>query len=247
MKPFLSVIIPAYNEAKRLPTTLIDVDRVLSAADYSSEVVVVDDGSTDATRRIVHEFSRVMPNLRVMENDARHGKGWVVRQGMLAAKGNWRLFMDADNSTSLTHFAHMLPFLKDGYSVFICSRRIKGSTMKPPQSLVKRLMGWLGNLFIQTVAAKGLWDTQCGFKCFSEEAADQIFRRACIDGFAFDVEVVALARVLGYRIKEMPVQWVGDPQSKVRAMNYFRALFDVVRIAWKIRRGLYLQAQTPSP
>ena len=239
MKPFLSVIIPAYNEAKRLPLTLIDVDRILSAADYSSEVIIVDDGSTDNTRRIVHEFSRVMSNLRLIENEGRHGKGWVVRQGMLTAKGNWRLFMDADNSTSLSHFSPMIPFLKDGYGVFICSRRLKGSSMKPPQSFLKRTLGRVGNLIIQAMVLKGLWDTQCGFKCFSEEATERIFRRSRTDGLGFDVEALVVARMLGYNIKEIPVQWINNPHSKVRAVDYFKTLFEVSRIYWRRRRGAY--------
>ena len=125
MKPFLSVIIPAYNEAKRLPLTLIDVNKYLSTVDYDYEIIVVDDGSKDDTAEIAGRFSHLIKNLRVIDNKKNHGKGWVVRQGMLEAKGQWRLFMDADNATTVEQFQKMIPYLSE-YQIVIGSRDVKG-------------------------------------------------------------------------------------------------------------------------
>jgi len=244
MKPFLSIIIPAYNEAKRLPLTLIDIDRHLAKAEYSAEILVVSDGSTDATPDIAERFSHLIKNLKLIKNEENHGKGWVVRQGMLAARGNLRLFMDADNSTSVDQFNKMLPyfFAEDGrerYDVVIGSRAIKGAKLQPPQPLFKRILGKLGNLFIQLMVLGGIWDSQCGFKCFTEEAAEKIFGLARVNRWGFDVEALALARELGYRIKEIPVIWVNDPRSKVNVWGYFSTLWDVIRIRWWLWRNKY--------
>ncbi|MDP3999368.1 MAG: glycosyltransferase family 2 protein [bacterium] len=238
-KPFLSVIIPAYNEAKRLPLTLIDVDRHLQEQEYSYEILVVNDGSTDATAEIVRRFSALMDNLKVVDNPENHGKGWVVRQGMLAAKGTWRLFMDADNSTAIVEFNKMIPYFKQGYEVVIGSRDVKGAKMSPPQPFYKRIMGDMGNLFIQALVLPGLWDTQCGFKCFSDEVAEKVFPLAKIDRWGFDVESLAIAKELGYKIKEMPVFWVNDIRSHVSPGAYLQVLWEVVKVRWWLFRNAY--------
>ena len=238
-KPFLSVVIPAYNEAKRLPLTLIDVDKHLQEQEYSYEILVVNDGSTDATAEIVRRFSGLMENLKLVDNKENHGKGWVVRQGMLAAKGTWRLFMDADNSTSVVEFNKMLPSFKEGYEVVIGSRDVKGAKMSPPQIFYKRWLGDLGNLFIQALVLPHIWDTQCGFKCFSDEAAEKIFRLTKIDRWGFDVEALAIAKEMGYKIKEMPVFWVNDVRSHVSPTAYLQVLWEVVKVRWWLFRNAY--------
>ncbi|MEK7568051.1 MAG: dolichyl-phosphate beta-glucosyltransferase [Patescibacteria group bacterium] len=232
MKPYLSVIIPAYNEAKRLPLTLIDVDKHLSRADFSYEIIVVNDGSKDATSEIVKRFSHLIKNLRLIDNKENHGKGWVVRQGMLEAKGNVRIFTDADNSTSIDQFFKMMPHFKEGYDVVIGSRDIEGSRLVPPQPAYKRFAGNIGNLIIQVLLLPGIWDTQCGFKAFSEEAAEKIFKIAKIDRWGFDVEALALAKEFGYKIKEIPVVWVNDLSSHVSASAYLQVLLEVLKIKW---------------
>lgn len=231
MKPFLSVIIPAYNEAKRLPLTLIEVNKYLSAVDYDYEIVVVDDGSKDATAEIAERLSRLIKNLRLIKNKKNHGKGWVIRQGMLGAKGRWRLFMDADNATSVEQFQKIIPYLPD-YQIIIGSRDIKGAKLMPPQPFYKCWLGNVGNVIIQILLLPGLWDTQCGFKCLSEEAAEKIFPLIKTNRWAFDVEVLALGKKLGYKIKEIPVVWVNDPHSKVKASAYFQFLWEVFKIRW---------------
>ncbi len=239
MKPFLSVIIPVYNEAQRLPLTLVDVDRRLSRAEYSSEILVVNDGSTDATVAVVERFKHLTPYLRLIELKENLGKGYAVRQGMLAARGNFRLFMDADNATSVDQFDKMLPFLKEGYDVVIGSRTAKGARLEPPQPFWKQLLGKAGNLAIQALAVPGIWDTQCGFKAFSEAAAVKIFGLMRVDGWGFDVEALVLAKRLGFKIKEVPVRWVNDARSTVGLKAYFSTLADVLHIRLRLARGEY--------
>lgn len=238
-KPFLSVIIPAYNESKRLPLTLIDIDRRLSERDYEYEIIVVSDGSRDETADITERLSHVIKNLRVIANKENHGKGWVVRQGMLAAKGNWRLFTDADNSTSIEQFDKMVPYFKEGYGVVIGSRGIKGAELHPPQQWYKQILGKMGNLFIQILVLWGIRDTQCGFKCFSEEVTEKVFPLMKIDRWGFDVEALVLAKEMGFRIKEIPVRWVNDFRSKVSMGAYISTLLEVVKIRWWLWRKQY--------
>ncbi|MBI5401381.1 glycosyltransferase family 2 protein [Candidatus Wolfebacteria bacterium] len=238
MKPYLSVIIPSYNEAKRLPLTLIDVDKHLSQADFSYEIIVVDNNSTDATKEIAERFSRLLKNLRVIECSVR-GKGAAVKFGMLEAKGEIKLFMDADNATSIDQFQKMIPYFNKGYSVVIGSRDIEGAQLVPSQPWHKRLAGNLGNLFIQFMLLPGIWDTQCGFKAFTEEAAEKIFPLMKTFHWGFDVEVLALAKKMGYKIKEIPVFWVNNPFSKVSFSTYLQVLWEVVKIKRWIIMGKY--------
>ncbi len=239
MKPYLSVIIPAYNETKRLPLTLIDIDKHLSGSNYSYEIIVVNDGSQDATAAITRRFSHLIKNLRLIDNKENHGKGWVVRQGMLEAKGNIRLFTDADNSTSIDQFNKMIPYLKDGYEAVIGSRDIKGAQMMSPQPWYRRLAGNIGNLIIQILVLPGISDTQCGFKVFTEEAAEKIFPLTKINRWGFDVEALALAKTLGYKIKEIPVTWVNSPFSLVKPSAYLEVLWEVLKIKWWLLMNKY--------
>ncbi|MEK7464656.1 MAG: dolichyl-phosphate beta-glucosyltransferase [Patescibacteria group bacterium] len=242
MKPYLSVIIPAYNESKRLPLTLIDIDKHLSQAEYSYEIIVVNDGSKDSTAGIVERFGHLVKNLRLIDNKENHGKGFVVRQGMLEAKGNLRLFMDADNSTSVQEFNKMIPLFKEGYDIVIGSRDVKGSRLIPPQPFYKIMLGNLSNLIIQIMLfefLRGIWDTQCGFKCFSEEAATKIFKSAKIDRWGFDFEALALGKRLGYKIKEIPIVWVNDLRSSVKLSSYVATLRDLFRVRYWFLRNKY--------
>jgi len=236
-KPFLSVIIPAYNEANRLPRTLENVRDYLSQTDYAAEIIVVDDYSSDGTPEIVRVFAQKMRNLHLIGDGGKNrGKGWVVRRGMLCARGELRLFMDADYATSIDQIENMLPFFKKGYDVVIGSRTIKGAKLDPPQSWYKRILGKSGNIFIQTLLLPGTWDTQCGFKCFSEEAAEIIFRNAQSNGWGFDVEALALATKYGFKIKEVPVIWKNHPHSKVKRGDYFKTLGEVVEIYRRLKK-----------
>ena len=260
MKPFLSVIIPAYNESKRITHTLLDIDQYLSsekfkklAQEYNAdkdakgyEILVVDDGSKDNTVEVVKKFQSIIKNLKIIENQTNHGKGFVVRQGMIKSRGKLRLFTDADNSTSINHIEKIIPyFYGQGddnikYSVVIGSRRVGGANIAVHQPFYKEILGRIGNKFIRLVAVPGIIDTQCGFKCFTDKAARSIFIRSMIDRWAFDIEVLAIARFLRrYKVKEVPVKWVNDPDSRVTLKAYLQVLLETIRIRINIWRGLY--------
>ncbi len=239
---YLSIIIPAYNEEKRISKTLLEIDKYLDRQDYQYEILVVSDGSKDKTAAIVKKFANLINGLKLIDNQQNHGKGWVVRQGMLEAEGDYRIFMDADNSTTVDHFEKMIPLIKEGKEVVIGSRDHKdaaGAKQAVPQSFIKRQFGNLGNLLIQLLAVRGIWDTQCGFKLFSRKAAEDIFSRAKIDGFGFDIECLALARKLGYPIGIIPVYWINSADSKVSWKSYLKVFKDLFTIKLNLIKNRY--------
>ncbi len=238
-QPFLSVIIPAYNEAERIPSTLIDIDKRLSRAEYSYEIFVLNDDSKDNTAEVVRNMAKAVKNLKLVDNVENKGKGGVVRQGMLLARGKYRVFTDADNSTSINHFDAMMPYFKEGYGVAICSRAMKESKLEPAEPLWRQVPGKIGNLIIQILLLPGIWDTQCGFKGFSDETAEKIFTQSKISGWGFDVEILALAKKFGYGIKEIPVHWVNDTRSHVKASTYLKVLMETFKIRWWLWTGKY--------
>ncbi|MCR4328288.1 MAG: glycosyltransferase family 2 protein [Patescibacteria group bacterium] len=242
-KPFLSVIIPAYNEEKRLPATLVEAHEYLSNAGFSYEIIVVNDGSHDGTAEVVQKMAEKIDGLTLIGNDVNKGKGGVVRQGMLAARGKVRLFADADNSTSISQFRKMVPFFQEGGNggceVVIGSRAIQGAELVPPQPFYRRVAGKILNGITQILLVPGIWDTQCGFKAFTDTAAQDIFSRASINGWAFDVEVLALARALGYTIKEVPVRWSNNVFSRVPASAGLQFIIENVIIRFRLWRGIY--------
>lgn len=229
-KPFLSVVIPAYNEVKTLPLTLIDIDKYLSRVKYSYEILVVDDGSVDGTVESVRRLSSIIKNVRLVDNEKNKGKGAVVKQGMLEAEGDYRLFTDADNSITIDQFQGMLSHLMDGYEVVIGSRNVNGAECHPPQFWHKRILGNIGNIFVQALLLRGIWDIQCGFKCFSKEAALKIFPLQKTNGCGFDAEILSLAKALGYEIKEIPVIWVNDFRSRGSFLGYLKTFIETIRV-----------------
>lgn len=228
----LSVIIPAYNEEKRISKTLLSIDRFLERKDYDYEIIVVSDGSKDKTAEKVNNLKSTVENLRIIDNKENHGKGWVVAEGMLKASGEVRLFMDADNSTTIEHIDKFWKYFDEGYNVVIGSRDLPESEVAVPQAWYKTFLGNFGNKIIQLVAVWGIRDTQCGFKAFSAKAAEDIFSRQRIFRWGFDVEALALARRLGYKIKEAPIKWINDPESKVSFKSYFQVFKEVFQIRW---------------
>lgn len=238
-QPLLSIIIPAYNEAARLPRTLLDIDKRMAERAYPYEILVVNDGSRDATADIVRRMMKTVKHLNLMDNIENKGKGGVVKQGMLLARGTYRLFMDADNSTSVDQFDHMLPYFKEGYDVVIGSRAVPGSTLEPPQPFYRQLLGKASNLLIQATNVPGIWDTQCGFKAVTAAAAEAIFQKARVTGWGFDIEMLALALSLGYRVKEMPVHWINDAASHVRISAYLKTFAENATIRWSLLTGSY--------
>lgn len=241
-KPYLSVIIPAYNEQETISNTLLDIDKYLSRQKFSSEIIVVSDGSKDATAEKAKGMQSLIKNLKIIDNKENHGKGWVVRQAMLGAEGDYRLFTDADNATSIEHVDKMLSFFEKKYEVVIGSRDPKdaeGATKAVDQPFLKRTLGNAANLLIQILAVWGIWDTQCGFKAFSSKAAKEIFSRAKIDKWGFDFEALAIAQALGYKIGIIPVYWVNNPNSRVKLLGYLRTIRELFLVRWNLITGKY--------
>jgi dolichyl-phosphate beta-glucosyltransferase len=237
----LSVVIPAYNETHRLPRTLTDVTAYLARQSYAAEVIVVDDGSTDNTAQLVREWPAGPVPLRLLAHaDGRnHGKGATVRIGLGAAVGAYRLFMDADNSTTLDHVERFWPFFEQGFDVVIGSRDISGANVVIPQAWYKELGGKLGNLIIRMLAAPGIADTQAGFKAFSARCVEAVLPRLTIDRWGFDVELLVAARCNGFRVKELPIVWRNDTASSVPASAYVQVLGEVWRVRRQRARGMY--------
>ena len=236
----LSVIIPAYNEERRLPATLKDVGNYLQRQDYDYEIIVVNDGSKDKTAEIVRTFEQDIKNLRLIDNKENHGKGWVVRRGMLEAKGDFRLFMDADNSITINQIEKIWPYFSQGYDIVIGSRDVAGAVLDPPQPWFRIMVGNVFNLMTQILAGLwGIWDTQCGFKALAAKAASDILPKCRIDRWAFDPEILKIGKKMGYKIKEIPVTWKNDPESKVKLKGMIRMAFDLLKIRWNLISGRY--------
>lgn len=243
MEPYLSVIIPAYNEEKRIAKTLRVISSYLQKQPFSYEIIVANDGSRDDTASVVRDLTLEISQLKLIDRKKNKGKGFTVREGMLNANGKIRLFTDADNSTDISYFDKMRSYFDKGYDIVISTRDFKdvpGAGQEIKQPWYKRLLGNLGNLYIQFLAVPGIWDTQNGFKAFRDRTAEKIFRAAKINRWAFDVEALALARKLDYKIAIIPVLWRNDFQSRVSFMSYFRTLFEVAKIAFNIRRNKYI-------
>ena len=236
---YLSIIIPAYNEEGRIGKTIFAINEYLQKQNYSYEIIVSDDGSKDNTVQLVKNLGEKVKNLRVIDNKKNHGKGYVVRQGIMEAKGEYRLFMDADNATTVDQVENLLPFFKDGYDVVIGDRDLKESEIKKHQSRFKEILGDIGNLLIQTLAVPGIKDTQCGFKCFSAKFVEKIFPKLKVDRWGFDIEILALARKFGYKIKTVPVVWINDEESKVSMSGYINTLKELFQIKWNLISGKY--------
>lgn len=232
LSPKLSVIIPAYNEAERLPDTIDEAYKWLAEhSEGGFEIIVVDDGSSDTTVRDTHEMISRRPHLKVLEQHENRGKGAAVRRGMLEAIGEVRLFMDADHSTHIREVAKVLPAIEAGAEVVIASRQHPDSDISVSQSWLREHMGKSFNYIMRSIVGLQMQDTQCGFKAFTAKSAEAIFSRQKLDGFSFDVELLFLASRLGFRIAEIPVEWINEPNSRVRMLADPALMFaDVLRI-----------------
>lgn len=242
-KPYLSVIIPSYKEGKRIGENLEECERYFKDKKYEYEIIVVVDGSPDNTAETARSYSGRFKNFRVIDNPENHGKGYVVRQGLLEARGEYRLFFDADGSTAITHLDTFLPEFKNGFDVVMGSRDIQGAYVQVHQAKYKEIMGDLGNWAIRITL--GLWsypDTQCGFKMLSARAAQEIASRMVVDRFGFDFELVILAKKLGFKIKQMPVRWLNEEGSTVKLTGpngYTQVLIDLFKTRLRLWSGAY--------
>ena len=218
----VSVVIPNF---KKLP--LINHLPAVLKACPTAEIIVVDADSSDRTPDIAREFS-----VKLIEVKNCRGKGQAVRDGMMVAQGKFRLFTDADNSTSIDQVEKMWPYFDQGYDVVIGSRDVEGALLDPPQPFLRKAILGKGFRLLRKLII-GLWDiqdTQCGFKCFSQEAALSIFPKITVMGFSFDAQALVLAKNFGYKIKEIPIRWVNDPDSKVKFKHIIKMLWELVGV-----------------
>lgn len=226
--PFLSVIIPAYNEAERISSSLDSALEYLETQPYTYEILVVDDGSTDDTVRVVKNY---VPKVQILTGEPNKGKGYAVRRGMIQAKGQIRLFTDADFSTPLKEVEKLLSVISDNQPIVIGSRRLDRTLVKKHQPWYRELIGIIGNKIISTLLFGGIEDTQCGFKALTASATMDIFPTMKIDGFGFDVELLYLAKRQGIRITQIPVEWFNDERSRLNPIrDSIRTFQEVISI-----------------
>jgi dolichyl-phosphate beta-glucosyltransferase len=234
---FLSIIIPAYNEEKRLPDSLPQIINFVRQQDYSIEVIVVDDGSTDRTTDVVREFQKDAPFISLLQV-AHGGKGHAVKAGMVQAQGEYLFLCDSDLSMPIEEVTKFLPPALDGYDLAIASREIEGAR-RYDEPDYRHLMGRVFNLIVRLLAVHSIQDTQAGFKCFRREAARQLFPFQTINGWGFDVEVLFIAQRRGLQIVEVPINWYYKNRSQVRPIqdtyNMFREVLKVRLNAWRGR------------
>lgn len=227
----ISIVIPAFNEEKRIMPTIQKIYAYLKSNVALFEIFVVDDGSSDNTREVVNDLSGEIRGIKLLSNESNRGKGFSVRSGVLNANCALILLSDADLSTPIEEVEKLLPYLEQGYDIVIGSRGLKESDIIKRQAWYRQLMGKTFNLLVKTILFTGIEDTQCGFKLFKTDLAKKVFGLSKIDGFAFDVELLLIAKRMGYRIKEVPVRWINSPQSRVRIVgDSFKMFIDLLRI-----------------
>lgn len=230
-------MIPAYNEAQRLPPTLAKIRAYLETRGESYEIVVVDDGSRDATAESAEAAGGA--TIRVLRNPRNRGKGHSVKKGMLAARGARRLMSDADLSTPIEELAGLMARMDAGYDIVIASRAVPGARVEVHQPLLREAAGRAFNVMVRLCAVPSIHDTQCGFKLFTAGAAEAAFGPARLDGFSFDVETLFIATKRGLKIAEVPVVWRNDAATRVSGLGGAAAFLDLLRIRWSDWRGLY--------
>lgn len=236
--PYLSIIIPAYNEERRLGGSLHEVASYCDTLPYPVELIVVDDGSSDRTAEIVKEQMQVCDYLRL--HPVRHGgKGHACKHGVMAARGEWMLLCDADLAVPISAIASFEPLLSSGAEIVIASRELEGAErIDEPEH--RHLMGRIFNWVVRTLAVRGITDTQCGFKCFRHDIARELFDRQTIAGWGFDVELLLIARRRGFRIEEVPITWYYGEQSKISPLqDSIRMFREVLQIRLNAWRGRY--------
>ena len=219
MKMKYSIVIPAYNEEERLPSTLEDTLAFLDQKGVEYEVIVVDDGSSDGTAELVQKFAKNSPRVRLLTYPKNRGKGYAVRLGMLNARGNVVLYADADGATPIEEIERLQRAVDQGAEVVIGSRAMYSKETQVKTVIHRKILGRVFNGVVNFVVVPGIADTQCGFKMFPRAVAQDIFSRQRSEGFSFDVEVLFLAGKLGYKITEVPINWTNIPGSKVNLVK----------------------------
>jgi glycosyltransferase involved in cell wall biosynthesis len=239
-KKLISYIFPIFNEEGNLELLYKTVSKLLETnKHYDYELLFVNDGSKDKTAEVVKKIAPNSRNLKLIDNQVNKGKGGVVRDGMLAATGDIRLFMDADNSTKVDEIIKFIPQFDKGFDLVIGSRRIRGSVIAVHQGLWRDFLGGVFRTIVHTLVPVGVTDTQCGFKAMTAKAAEQIFPKQTIFRWAFDVEILALARKMNFKIQEVPITWVNDDASHVSLKGQINMLFELIRTRWNLWTGKY--------
>jgi glycosyltransferase involved in cell wall biosynthesis len=239
-QPFLSLIIPAYNEERRLPESLDKIIRFLEKQSFDSRIWVVDNASTDATPEILADYADRSPLIQ-QAYEPQPGKGAAVRRGMLKARGQFRFMADADLSMPIQEITRFLPPRLEHFDIAIASREAEGA-VRYGEPAYRHWGGRMMNLFIRTLALPELQDTQCGFKCFTGRAAEDLFRCQTLDGWSFDIEILYIARLRGYRIEEIPIPWYFNADTKVNAVkDALKMLWDIAAIRRNHQLGVYEQ------
>lgn len=238
--PFLSIVIPAHNEESRLPPSLAQIDGFLQKQPYDAEVIIVENGSRDRTHKVALDCAGEYPYLRVLQSpDNLRGKGLAVKQGMQAAQGDWRFICDADLSMRIDELVKFLPPASDGYDILIASREAPGA-LRVDEPEYRHIMGRVATYIIKAAAIGDYEDTQCGFKMFRRQVADDLFAVQRMNGIGFDVELLYIAKRRGYKVKEVPITWYYDTYSTMRLWDdSVKLLREIWEIRQNWRRGLY--------
>ena len=245
ISPYLSIIIPAFNEENRLPKTLEHIFGFLAIQEYDYELIVIENGSQDRTFDVAKSFSDKISQMRVIRESNR-GKGQAVKRGMLEAQGEYLFMCDADLSMPIDEVNHFLPPALEDFDIAIGSREADGA-VRFNEPAYRHIGGRVINYMIQLLALPGLQDTQCGFKCFRQPVAKELFNRMTIPGWSFDVEILYLARIYGYRIIEVPINWYFNPASKVNLFkDSLRMLIDIMAVRKNFRDGIYIRESLSS-
>lgn len=235
---FLSIVIPAYNEEHRLPNALEQLCTFLDDQTFTSEVLIVENGSQDRTLEVAQSFTKSYTRVRVLQNTER-GKGLAVQRGMREAKGVYRLMADVDFSMPVPEIKRFIPLALTKFDIAIASREAPGA-VRYNEPLYRHIVGRGYNTLIRLLALPGLQDTQCGFKCFRGDVAESLFEYQTLPGWSFDVELLFIARLHGYRIVEIPIPWYFNSESKVSVLrDSLRMGLDLLTIRWNAVRGVY--------
>lgn len=240
----LSVIIPAYNEQHRIKNTLLSIWNFFKNEKINAEIIVVDDGSTDETGRIVESQKDVIPNLTLIRLKKNLGKGNAIKTGVMASNGKLILMTDADNSTPINEYLKLKDALTDEYGIAIGSRYLKNGHIKIRQPFYRIIIGRLGNMLIRILLIKNIKDTQCGFKLFRHDVAKQIFFKQKIKRWGFDMEALVIAQLLNYKTKEIPVSWFNSTETRLRPIrDTFGTLLELIHIKLNLIRNKYSDYQ----
>lgn len=235
---FLSVIVPVYNEEKTLYKNIIEFNNYLLKQNFSYEIIIVNDGSSDDTEKEIHRLEKEV-SLLFVNNSVNKGKGFVVRQGLVLGSGDYRMFIDADNATTINHLDLVWGKFNKGADLVIGTRNskdIEGASQVLAQAKWKRILGVSGNILIQSLLVPGVWDTQCGFKIFKKEIIEDTVAKTKTNRWAIDVEMLLLAQKNNFKITKIPVSWKNSEFSRVGVKGYLVALKEVLQI----KKNLFL-------